>query len=230
MHRGYIKLWRCCQDNELWLSEPFTKSQAWVDLIFLANWEDGSFVKRGVRFEVKRGMLAWSIKGLADRWGWSRHKVVNFLNMLEKGHQIEHQKNTITTLITIINYDKYQDKDTKRDIKRTSKGHQKDTSKESKALQESKEVKDIAKKSNGKFKKPSLEEVKEYCLERRNNIDPEYFIDSNEAKGWKVGKTLTPMKCWKATIRTWEKNDGNNRGSNKKGFMDARGSGTDWLK
>jgi len=141
MHRGYIKLWRCCQDNELWLSEPFTKSQAWVDLIFLANWEDGSFVKRGVRFEVKRGMLAWSIKGLADRWGWSRHKVVNFLNMLEKGHQIEHQKNTITTLITIVNYNKYQERDTKKDIKRTSKGHQKDTSKESKALKESKEVK-----------------------------------------------------------------------------------------
>lgn len=56
-----------------------------------------------------------------------------------------------------------------------------------------------------KFKPPTLEQVRTYCQERGNNIDPEHFIDSNTAKGWKVGTTQTPMKCWKATIRTWEK-------------------------
>ena len=123
MHRDYIKLWRSSQDNDLYFEDKFSKWQAWQDLILLANWEDGTYLKRGVSFNVKRGMLAWSVKGLADRWGWSRHKVANFLNMLEKGHQIEHQKNTITTLITIVNYNKYQERDTKKDIKRTSKGH-----------------------------------------------------------------------------------------------------------
>lgn len=54
------------------------------------------------------------------------------------------------------------------------------------------------------FKKPTLEEVKQYCLERGNNIDAEKFIDSNEAKGWMIGKNK--MKDWKAAIRTWEKN------------------------
>lgn len=55
-----------------------------------------------------------------------------------------------------------------------------------------------------RFVKPTIEEVAEYCAERRNGIDPQEFIDSNDAKGWRVGKTHTPMKDWKAVIRTWE--------------------------
>lgn len=56
-----------------------------------------------------------------------------------------------------------------------------------------------------KFKKPSVDEVKEYCKERKNNIDPERFVDYYTAKGWKIGKQ--PMKDWKAAVRTWEKNN-----------------------
>ena len=54
------------------------------------------------------------------------------------------------------------------------------------------------------FIKPTLEEVKQYCEERNNGIDAEYFIDFYESKGWNIGKTK--MKDWKATIRTWERN------------------------
>ena len=57
------------------------------------------------------------------------------------------------------------------------------------------------------FKKPTLEEVEEYCKERNNNINAQKFIDFYESKGWKVGKT--PMKDWKACIRTWEGNNTN---------------------
>jgi N-terminal phage replisome organiser (Phage_rep_org_N) len=52
------------------------------------------------------------------------------------------------------------------------------------------------------FKIPTIEEVAAYCTERKNGINPQAFIDKNEAIGWKVGKN--PMKDWKATIRTWE--------------------------
>ena len=55
------------------------------------------------------------------------------------------------------------------------------------------------------FKKPTLEEVKEYCLERQNGIDAETFIDFYEANGWVQGKNK-PIKNWKACIRTWERN------------------------
>ena len=65
------------------------------------------------------------------------------------------------------------------------------------------------KKENTKrktFSKPTVEEVKAYCSERKNNVDAEKFCDFYESKGWKVGKE--PMKDWKASVRTWEK--GNN--------------------
>lgn len=54
-----------------------------------------------------------------------------------------------------------------------------------------------------KFKKPTLDEVQEYCRERNNTVDAEYFIDYYESKGWLVGKTK--MKDWKAAIRLWER-------------------------
>lgn len=75
------------------------------------------------------------------------------------------------------------------------------------------EIKD--KPSRNKFVKPTLEEVKQYCLERNNNIDAESFIDYYNSNGWKVGKN--PMKDWKATIRTWERRNGGAKDAITKG-------------
>jgi len=55
------------------------------------------------------------------------------------------------------------------------------------------------------FKKPHVFDIKNYCLERNNNIDAEAFWDFYESKNWLVGKSK--MKCWKAAVRTWEKRD-----------------------
>jgi len=55
------------------------------------------------------------------------------------------------------------------------------------------------------FVKPSLDEIKAYCTERNNGIDAQSFFDFYESKGWKVGST--PMKDWRACIRTWERKD-----------------------
>ena len=52
-------------------------------------------------------------------------------------------------------------------------------------------------------KKPSVEEIKQYCLQRNNGIDAEQFFDFYESKNWYVGKNK--MKNWQAAIRTWEK-------------------------
>ena len=61
-----------------------------------------------------------------------------------------------------------------------------------------------AKTDTKKFNPPTVDEVAEYCRERGNDIDPVYFFDKYTGNGWMVGKNK--MKCWKATIRTWEKN------------------------
>ena len=66
--------------------------------------------------------------------------------------------------------------------------------------------KDI-RKSN-RFAPPSVDDVRAYCNERHNNVDPERFVDYYESNGWKVGKNK--MKDWKATVRSWEHNDYSN--------------------
>ena len=55
-----------------------------------------------------------------------------------------------------------------------------------------------------RFSPPSVEEVRAYCEERKNNVDPESFVNFYESKGWMVGKNK--MKDWKAAVRTWERN------------------------
>ena len=56
-----------------------------------------------------------------------------------------------------------------------------------------------------RFKKPTLDQVNDYCIERKNNVDAEAFLDFYESKDWKIGKNK--MKDWKAAIRTWERRE-----------------------
>lgn len=63
---------------------------------------------------------------------------------------------------------------------------------------------EIDKSKSNKFTPPTLEEVKEYCKERNNTVDPDTFINFYESKGWFVGKNK--MKDWRACVRTWERN------------------------
>lgn len=53
------------------------------------------------------------------------------------------------------------------------------------------------------FRPPTVDEVRSYCLERKNDVDPQRFVDYYQARGWMIGKSK--MKDWKAAVRTWEK-------------------------
>jgi len=110
---GWVRFHRRYLDSDLWLSEPFTKGQAWVDLFSLANHKDGFIRIRGNRVEVKRGQVGWSQLKLSERWKWSRGKVRRFLDELENiDGKVVQQKTKVTTLINIINYELYQTGDT----------------------------------------------------------------------------------------------------------------------
>jgi len=111
MHRGYIKLWRCIEENKLWQEKPFDRARAWIDLIRKARHEEGCVWIRGIEIPLKVGQLAWSEVSLAENWGWSRGKVRRFLIMLKTKQQIEQENTNVTSLITIKNYDLYNPKD-----------------------------------------------------------------------------------------------------------------------
>tara|TARA_R110000824_G_scaffold34174_1_gene108968 strand:+ start:1280 stop:1903 length:624 start_codon:yes stop_codon:yes gene_type:complete len=64
-----------------------------------------------------------------------------------------------------------------------------------------------------RFKEPNTGEVADYCIERKNNVDPMKFINFYDSNGWKVGKNK--MKDWRACVRTWESNTPKDKTSRK---------------
>lgn len=70
-----------------------------------------------------------------------------------------------------------------------------------------------------RFEKPSISDIKQYCIERNNNIDASQFYDYYESNGWKVGKNS--MKDWKAAVRTWERSEYRKPNSKKNSKEDA---------
>jgi hypothetical protein len=55
------------------------------------------------------------------------------------------------------------------------------------------------------MKRPTVEEVEDYCVSRLNGISGGAFVDYYESCGWVVGKSKKPMKSWQAAVRTWER-------------------------
>jgi len=105
---GWFRVHRRLLNEPLWVGEPFTRGQAWVDLVGLANHEPGFIYVRGNRVDLKRGDVGWSEVGLAERWKWSRGRVRRFLRELETDQRIVQQKSFVSTVITITNYGAYQ--------------------------------------------------------------------------------------------------------------------------
>lgn len=70
------------------------------------------------------------------------------------------------------------------------------------------------------FTPPTLEEIKDYCKSRKNNIDAQHFYDYFNASGW-IDSKGNQVKSWKQKIITWEgynkgEKDGITKGHNKK--------------
>ena len=100
---GWVKLHRTLAYNKLWLSEPFTKGQAWVDLLMLAG---------------RDGIVKTSYQWLTDRWKWkNKGKTFRFLKLLESEGMIEfcsvteNVTDNVTANVTafrLINWEKFQ--------------------------------------------------------------------------------------------------------------------------
>ena len=108
VNKGFIKLPRHIIEDSHYFSEPFTRTQAWVDLIILANYQDTTALVRGVKIVVKRGQVCRSITELAKRWKWSRNRVMRFTEGLVDAERLHVQKLPIVNVYTIRDYEEYQ--------------------------------------------------------------------------------------------------------------------------
>ena len=108
MSNGWIKLHRKILACFIWQDKPYDKARAWIDLLLIAMHHDKKMLIDDEVVIIQRGSFMTSIVKLADRWGWSRNKVVRYLDMLESEHMLNTKRTPKGTLITIVKYDDYQ--------------------------------------------------------------------------------------------------------------------------
>ena len=145
-----------------------------------------------------------STEYLAQRLGSSKSRIIKVLNeMVSKGLIIKKTSGRFNFYVTNYNYVCNTDEQ-KVSVQNTERCHI-DT--ESSVVPTPNNINNNIKDniSTTRFKKPTVEEVQAYCKERNNSVDAEKFISHYDSNGWKIGKS--PMKDWKAAVRTWEKND-----------------------
>ncbi len=120
IEKNFFFVNRALLESDRWLEDPFSRAQAWIDLIGLARHKDGFAMIRGIKIDLKRGQLCRSQVTLAKRWKWSRGRVKRYLDALQMRNDIElksvqqtvqqtvQENKYLTTLITVINYNKWQ--------------------------------------------------------------------------------------------------------------------------
>ena len=219
MYRGWVGIYRKLQCHWLWDDKPFSKGQAWIDLLLLANHGDKKVLLGNEIVEVKTGSFITSELKLMERWGWSKTKVRSFLKLLESDGMIVKKSDRKKTVISIEKYSDYSVYETTerppRDHKETTERLREDTNNNDNNDNNVNNENIIGDSSEStpppskkRFIKPSLEEVEAYCRERGNSVNAQRFIDHYESNGWKVGKNS--MKDWKAAVRTWENRERGN--------------------
>ena len=184
--------------HPLWLDEPFTRGQAWVDIFGLAKWCKTHVRIRGVRVDLERGQLAMSEVEFAKRWKWSRGKVRRYLAELESKtvQQIVQQKTNVTTVVTVLKYNEHQrngtaDSTASDTASDTANGH----------IEEEEEVKNT-KKAKKKTKAEMAREEHDAAIAA--TVLPENFQTPEFAEAWKnwtdMRRGKSPMV--ESTIKT----------------------------
>lgn len=198
MNDGYIRLYRKFVEWE-WYSNVNDRL-VFIHCLLSANWKDGYFEGQ----KIPRGSFVTSYQKLAKETGLTMQSVRTSINHLKSTNNLTNVTNHQYSIITINNYDKYQDINTLTNKRLTNEQQTTNNNRINNNKERIKEniSKDILKKS---FVKPTLEEIIDYCNERNNGVDAERFYNFYESKGWMVGSNK--MKNWKAAVRTWEQKE-----------------------
>lgn len=159
---GWLKLYRSIQNHWLWEDKPFSRGQAFIDLLLMANHKDNKILFNGELIEVKRGSRITSLRQLSDAWGWSTTKVKKFLELLEKENMITVKSDNKKTLVTIENYRVYQEvgntEETQEKQQSNTEVTQKKIKKNSKEIQKKTNKNDKERYKNDKERKEGEEE------------------------------------------------------------------------
>jgi hypothetical protein len=204
----YTKLFSGLTESTVWI-EPYATRVLWVSML---SWAD------------QHGRVFGSVPGIARRAGIQLEEceaaLASFMAPDHHSRTTDHDGRRIEKIDggwLLLNHGKYRamrDDDARREYQRewdrekrptrtrhnptqpdnTDKNRPGPTYTEAEAVS-----KDLVPAARAR---PTLEQVKAYCLERQNTVDPEKWFNHYSANGWKVGRN--PMRDWRAAVRTWE--------------------------
>ena len=201
MQNGFVALHRSLLSWG-WHADPAT-GWLFVNLLLMANWTDSEW--RGMT--IKRGQLVTGRKALAAQTGLSERQIRTALDHLKSTNELTIKSTNKFSLITIVNYRKFQDVqsdiDQQNDQQNDQQVDQRPTSNRPQLNKYNKEQQSV--KPRKRFTPPTVEDVESYCRERGNGVDAQRFVDFYASKGWKVGNA--GMKDWHAAVRNWERRD-----------------------
>lgn len=218
MVKGWICLYRDIQDHWIWEDSKYLKW--WITILMNVNHEEKKFPVGDQIFLCNSGQSFRSIEKWTELFHCSKKTTIKFFDMLKKDNMILAETigsgNRRKHLLTVCNWGKYQTKETENSTERvpecSANGNPNVPSNNNEEQLINNENNVIGVKSK-RFTPPSIEDVKSYCLERKNRVDPEEFIDFYQSKNWMVGKNK--MKDWEASVRTWEKRGKEQASKNK---------------
>ena len=200
---GFIVLHRKILDWE-WYADTNT-FRLFVHLLLSAYFEDKSF--RGI--EIKRGQIVTSLSSLAKKTQLTIQQTRTALEHLQSTGEITNESTSQYRIITIVNYDKYQDRN-KRSNKQITNDQQTDQQTEQQHNNNINNINKVTNKQGIGGIPPTLDEVTTYIKEIGSQVDPGKFFDHYESCGW-ILKGGQKMKDWKATIRNWQRRETSGR-------------------
>ena len=206
-NEGYIFLHRKIMQWE-WFDDHNT-FRLFVCCLLLANWKDK--IWHGI--EIKRGQFVTSLEKLVNISTLTLQQVRTSLKRLILTNEITSKSTNKNRMITVLNYDKYQNdlldynKQINKQIDNQTTIKQQSNNKQITTTNKDNKEKNINKEKNNIFVKPTIQEISDYCIERNNSINAEKFFDHYETRGWIPKGYTRQMKDWRAAVRTWEKSD-----------------------
>lgn len=103
---GWIKLQRDIMDH--WIAQDAEYLSVWIRMLSEANFESRTLMFNGQVISVGRGQLIFGLKTYSEKTKMTEMRLRTLLSLLEKNQMINRVKNSKYSLISIVNYDKYQ--------------------------------------------------------------------------------------------------------------------------
>jgi ribosomal protein S25 len=208
--------------SEHWIYKDSQYFHVWFEMLRCARYskEPKNDIEAGVVYTINYAEFMFGYPSWSRRLKIGEQRLRTLIKLLIKDNMIvQIKKHPKFTIYFIVNYEKYNNLTNNQRGQQTSTvegclnnltNNQPTTCQQppNNLLTTKEEGKERSKKDKKDkkdiyvFHPPTLEQVKEYCKERNNSVNPEKWYDFYSSKGWMVGKNK--MKDWKAAVRTWE--------------------------